>query len=315
MKQIRQKMQQVVQSMTFRQAVQAALAVGLSIYFGSLVSGRRWYWAAIAAFIVGIGVGSRGESLTKGLQRVGGTVLGLVVGIFLASAVVGDNFLSIGLTLFCIFMAFYAFQQAYGLMIFWITLMLALLYGMLGMFQPSLLVLRLEETAIGAAISIVVTMFVLPTPSRDALRGAAKGFLTSLSDLVKQAANETREKRLAAARDVQSKAQALRSAIGPLKRGWAPLSPPTHLRAAHVGMYCAFVARELAHRGGTSEAERSTLLAEIEKMTARLDESGDHGEKPEHQDGAGAGAMEHAGTVPRALWDALCRFEQALQDV
>ena len=79
------------QNPVLRQAVQVTLSVGLSIELGTLISAQRWYWAAIAAFIVGLGVGSRGEALTKALQRVGGTIAGLVVGIFLARAVSGQR--------------------------------------------------------------------------------------------------------------------------------------------------------------------------------------------------------------------------------
>lgn len=255
-----------------------------------------------------------------------------MVGIFLAAAVAGHTFLALGFILLCVFMAFYAFQQAYGLMIFWITLIIALLYGLLGSFQPSLLVLRLEETAIGSAIGIAVTMFVLPIRSRDTFRGAVKEFLKSLSNVVKQASSEAREERLGATQEVQSKAQTLRNSIGPLKRGWAQFSSPSQRRAAHVAMYCAFLSRQLAHQGGVSEAETSAIVEQIDKLNAELD---DHGPQPEdasrdrdrHRDiseedaskqgvsGPQREALEQAGPVPRALRDALSRFGEALQDV
>ncbi len=44
----------------------------------------------------------------------------------------------------------------YSLMTFWITTMLALLYGLLGEFSLGVLMLRIEETAIGAVIGIAV---------------------------------------------------------------------------------------------------------------------------------------------------------------
>jgi uncharacterized membrane protein YccC len=69
-------------------------------------------------------------------------------------------------------------------MTFWITTMLALLYGLLGQFSFGVLMLRLEETAIGAVIGVTVAILVLPTHTRTAIRDDTKAFLTSLSDLI-----------------------------------------------------------------------------------------------------------------------------------
>lgn len=261
----------ILQSPPVRQAIQGALAIGLSIVFGTMLSGRRWYWAAISAFIVAIGVGSRNEALTKALQRVGGTLIGIAIGIGLAMAVAGHAVLAWFLIMGCVFGAFYAFQQAYGVMVFFITLMVALLYGMLGMFKPELLILRLEETAIGGVIGAVVTAFVLPIHDDQALRTAALDFLEALSSLIDRTAEAPEQQRVEAVRDLQSKAQALRNAIGPLKRGWAVLSPPRHRLAAHTAMYCAYLARELAQEGGVGKAERDAVQAEIDILRAWLD--------------------------------------------
>jgi len=72
----------------------------------------------------------------------------------------------------------------YSLMTFWITTMLALLYGLLGEFSFGVLMLRIEETAIGAVIGATVAIVVLPTHTRTAIRGDTRAFLTSLSALI-----------------------------------------------------------------------------------------------------------------------------------
>ena len=69
-----------------RQAIQVAVAASLAIVTGELVSPSRWYWAVIAAFVVFAGTKSWGETLTKGWQRVFGTVLGVPSGVLVASA-------------------------------------------------------------------------------------------------------------------------------------------------------------------------------------------------------------------------------------
>ena len=40
-----------------RQTVQLAVGAGLAIIVGTMLTQQRWYWALIAAFIVGIGAG------------------------------------------------------------------------------------------------------------------------------------------------------------------------------------------------------------------------------------------------------------------
>ncbi len=84
----------------------------------------------------------------------------------------------------CLFCAFYFMTVTYSLMTFWITTMLALLYGLLGQFSFGVLVLRIEETAIGAVIGAAVAILVLPTNARTAIRDDTRAFLTSLSALI-----------------------------------------------------------------------------------------------------------------------------------
>jgi hypothetical protein len=70
-----------------RAAVQVGIAVGASIALGDLLSGRRFYWAVIAAFITFMGVNNSGEQARKGLYRIAGTVVGIGIGSLLATAV------------------------------------------------------------------------------------------------------------------------------------------------------------------------------------------------------------------------------------
>ncbi len=104
----------------------------------------------IAAFVVFAGTNSWGETLTKGWQRLLGTVLGVPCGVLVATVVAGDKVFSVVMIFACLFFAVYFMQVTYSLMTFWITTMLALLYGLLGKFTFGVLMLRIEETAIGA---------------------------------------------------------------------------------------------------------------------------------------------------------------------
>ena len=62
---------------TTRQAIQVTVAASLAIVIGELVSPARWFWAVIAAFVIFAGTNSWGETLTKGWQRLLGTMLGV----------------------------------------------------------------------------------------------------------------------------------------------------------------------------------------------------------------------------------------------
>lgn len=173
---------------TTRQAIQVSVAASLAIVTGELVSPLRWYWAVIAAFVIFAGTNSWGETLTKGWQRLLGTVLGVPCGMLVATLVSGNAVVSLVLIFVCLFCAFYFMTVTYSLMIFWITTMLALLYGLLGEFSFDVLLLRIEETAIGAVIGVGVAILVLPTDTRTAIRDDARAFLTTLSALIETSA-------------------------------------------------------------------------------------------------------------------------------
>jgi hypothetical protein len=170
--------------LTTRQAIQAGVAAGLAIVAGEAISTQRFYWAVIAAFVAFAGTATSGETLQKGANRIVGTVLGLIGAVGLADLVEGNKGLAIAAILVCIFLAFFLQQLSYGLMVFFITVMLGQLYTLLGTYSDELLLVRLAETVAGAAIGILVSLLVLPTHSRATLRVARQAFLTSLGELL-----------------------------------------------------------------------------------------------------------------------------------
>lgn len=169
---------------TTRQAIQVAVAASLAILTGELVSPARWYWAVIAAFVIFAGTNSWGETLTKGWQRLLGTMLGVPCGVLVATLFAGNTAASLIAIFVCLFGAFYFMTVTYSLMTFWITTTLALLYGLLGQFSFGVLMLRIEETAIGAVIGVAVAILVLPTHTRTTIRTDTRAFLTALSALI-----------------------------------------------------------------------------------------------------------------------------------
>lgn len=240
---------------TARQAVQVGVASALAIVVGELLSPSRWFWAVIAAFVVFTGTSTRGEILSKGWQRVLGTLAGVAAGVVVAAVVGGEVLPSLALIVVCLFLGFYLMPIGYGLMIFFVTTMLALLYGLLGSFSIGLLVLRLEETAAGAAIGVAVAYLVLPASTRTAARAGARHFLAELDTLLERVTAEV----TGAADDVAAPAEsrALRTAFDgfratarPLTHGLAGLPNRSGSRHA-VGVLgaCEHHARSLARTG------------------------------------------------------------------
>jgi uncharacterized membrane protein YgaE (UPF0421/DUF939 family) len=167
-----------------RQAIQVAVAAALAIVVGEAISPSHWYWAVIAAFVIFVGTNSWAETLNKGWQRLLGTVLGVPSGVLVATLVSGNTIASLVMIFVCLFCAFYFMKVTYSLMTFWISTMLALMYGLLGEFTFGLLLLRIEETAVGAVIGIAAAVLVLPINTRAKIRGDAHTFFLTLSDLV-----------------------------------------------------------------------------------------------------------------------------------
>jgi uncharacterized membrane protein YccC len=138
----------------------------------------------IAAFVIFAGTNSWGETLTKGWQRLLGTLLGVPCGVLVATLFTGNKTASLVAIFVCLFCAFYFMTVTYSLMTFWITTTLALLYGLLGQFSFGVLMLRIEETAIGAVIGVAVAILVLPTNTRTTIQNDTRTFLTTLSELI-----------------------------------------------------------------------------------------------------------------------------------
>ncbi|GAB3033764.1 membrane protein [Mycobacterium bourgelatii] len=240
---------------TTRQAIQASVAGSLAIVLGDRISPERWYWAVIAAFLVFAGTTTWAESLTKGWQRLLGTVLGVPCGMAVATLVAGNSTASLVMIFVCLFCAFYFMQVAQSLMAFWITTVLALLYGLLGQFSVEVLVLRIEETAVGAAIGVAVAILLLPTTLSTTIRKDTREFLSSLSLVIEtsiarmfgqQGANSPTEE----ARELDRKLQQFRITAKPLLAGVTGLAGRHNIQhSLRLFTICDRYGRNLARNG------------------------------------------------------------------
>ncbi len=170
--------------LTTRQAIQVAVAGTLAILAGREVSTVRYYWAVLAAFIAFAGTTTRSETTIKAVNRVLGTLVGLGAGIVFAHLTAGHTMWVLVVIVASMSCGFYLVNVSYGSMIFFVTIMVAQLYSVLHEFSAGLLVLRLEETSVGAAIGIAVALVVLPTSTRDTVTTARGRYLAALAEVL-----------------------------------------------------------------------------------------------------------------------------------
>jgi fusaric acid resistance family protein len=233
-----------------RQALQAGVAVALSIVVGELVSPTRWYWATVAAFVVFAGTNSRGDVLSRGWQRVLGTVGGVAAGMALAVVLGGRSIPTVAALVGCLFLALYLVRISQALMAFWITAVLALMYGLIGQFSLETLTLRIEETAVGAAMGMLAAFLVLPRRTHDAY-DEAHDDLVSTTDAVLAAATDQFLGRVPSgapielARDMDDALGTLRDRSAPLTGRWRRASDD-YRDALHVLAGIDHYARALA---------------------------------------------------------------------
>nr|WP_234376815.1 FUSC family protein [Streptomyces sp. TP-A0356] len=236
---------------TTRAAVQVAVGSALAIVGGELLSGQRWYWAVLTCWIVFINTASTGEILVKGYRRLLGTVLG-VVGLGLAGLVGHHTWTAFALVLVCIFAMFYTAPLSHTLMSFFVTAMLGLLYTLLNRYSPAVLVLRIEETALGAVCGIVAAALVLPVNTDRRTNELLGTVLARLADVTDAAVDQLSG---GPAADLLDKARDLDQALADLHDSTQPLTHPIMpLRARRdTARYvvatletCAYHARSLA---------------------------------------------------------------------
>jgi uncharacterized membrane protein YccC len=208
-----------------RAAIQVGLAVGAAIALGDLLSGRRFYWAVTAAFTTFAGANNSGEQVRKAVYRVIGTVIGVGIGSLLVTVVGRHTTWALAVILLSLFLGLYLTRISYAFLAVAITIVVAQLYVQLNEFSNSLLLVRLEETGLGAAVAIVVVVLVLPLRTRRVLEVATRDHVQALGRLVDYASGyllgerDDLESRLRTdARDVDASYQVVSATAKPLRR-------------------------------------------------------------------------------------------------
>lgn len=241
-----------LQRPTTRAAFQVSVGSTLAIIGGEFLSTQRWYWAVLTCWVVFLNTASTGEILVKGYRRLLGTVLGVVAGVALAGLVGNHTWVAFALVLVFIFAMFFTAPLSYALMSFFVTAMLGLLYTLLNTYSLSVLWLRIEETALGAACGIIAAVLILPVNTDRRTDELLNTVLTRLADVISASVEQLSG---GPAADLLDKARDLDTALDDLRASTQPLTHPiTPLRGRRrtvrylVALLetCAYHARSLA---------------------------------------------------------------------
>lgn len=170
--------------LAWRPALRASCAAVMAAAVGYPLSPEHWYWAIISVFVISLGTTSVGDTLQKGTLRIVGTACGALAGLCVAAFVPAHPALVlVGMTI-CLVGWSYHVLYNYAVGIFFLTLLIGLVYGVLGDDLPAIVGLRLIETAIGAAATFITALWIVPLPTSQHVRARALTLMARLLDVI-----------------------------------------------------------------------------------------------------------------------------------
>ncbi len=255
-----------------RSALQITLAAAIAMTLGLALSRERWFWAVLASFLVFTNTNSRGDTAIKALQRSIGTLLGIAFGLVLATLLTHHLAIALLVSVACVFLAFYFLQISYATMTFFISIVLCLVYGMMGVLTFDLLKLRLEETVIGAFAGTLVAFLVLPARTRGALDTAVAKWFEALKELLSAVSDKKSQPELIAiSQKVDACYRDITLAARPLGSTWSIVTRPGQIRQTlAIFLSVTYWSRILA-RNHTVDAVDDDLKRRIAADISMLD--------------------------------------------
>jgi len=268
----------------WRSAVQAGVAGALAIVAGLAVAPERWYWAAMSAFVVLVNTPTRGATLRKGVERVLGTALGAAAGLSIAAVLSNRTGLELMAILPLVFTAFWTVQISYAAMVTVFTILVAIMYDMMGRLTVAAMAHRLFDTIVGASIGVAIAHVIVPARNRVVVDVAFRNYLDAMRGL-HGALEEAAQYPARADAAILGAARALDQSLGALRRTLRPLawSLPGYRRALRRQLSLAVAARFWMHRAAArvlfhgaapaGDAEEMTALRRADELLAELAEA------------------------------------------
>lgn len=255
-----------------RAALQITIASAIAMAFGLALSRERWFWSVVTAFLVFTNTKSRGDTAVRAVQRSIGTLLGVVIGLGVATLLTGHMVPTVVLSSLTVFLAFYFLQVSYAVMSFFVTITLCLIYGLIGQLTIDLLILRLGETLIGALAGTFAAFVVLPRSTRAVLDAALARWFEVLRQLLEAARNERgRFEMIELSRRLDAAYKDLTLAAKPLGASWGIVTRPGQIRQTlAVFLASTYWARVFASGSATGSSD-AAVNAAIEETLRTLD--------------------------------------------
>jgi uncharacterized membrane protein YccC len=231
---------------------------------GLALSRERWFWAVLASFLVFTNTNSRGDTAMKALQRSMGTLFGIAIGLVLATLLGHQMAAALAVTGLAIFLGFYFLQTSYAMMTFFVSIALCLVYGMIGSLTVDLLLLRIEETALGAAVGTLVAFVVFPARTRGALDVAVGKWFAALDELLAAASDgEQKNTLIGLSQKLDASYRDLTTTARPLGSSWSLVTRPGHIRQTlAIFLAATYWARIMAkyHDPSVRDADAQQLI-------------------------------------------------------
>jgi uncharacterized membrane protein YccC len=265
----------------FHAPIQVTLACAVALELGFLVSPTRWSWAVLSAFIVFANTKSRADAAVRALERSAGTLAGLAGGVLVATLLRESVIAAaIGIVIaFALSIYFQAVSASLNLLLS--TIALVLLYGMMGMFTPNILALRLGETVVGSVAAVLAAFAIFPSHASVVLGDALRDYLGALDTFVlavrKRARSEDAGNLIALAHVLDHRYASLATSARPVGGPWEMVTRFGNVRGKLLLLtgctqWARTLARSLAHAKLEPDAVAriDVLVDQITERTSKL---------------------------------------------
>ena len=258
-----------------RAAVQITIASGIAMVFGLLLSRDRWFWAVLTAFLVFNNTRSRGDAALRAIQRSVGTLAGVAIGLAVATLLSGHMAATVALAAVCVFLAFYFLQVSYALLSFFVTLVLCLVYGLIGQLTFEVLLLRLEETVIGSIAGMFVAFVIFPSSTRSTVELALARWYDALGQLLDAVdGGESRYRLIELSNRLDEAYRDLTVAARPLGSAWSLVTRPGPIRQTLAvflasSYWARILARDFANLENRDDPEIRRAIDDARRALAK----------------------------------------------
>ena len=304
-------------SFWFRYALRFSVAAGAGLAVGRSLGLDKGYWVLITIAVVV--KPQLSLSITSTLHRVGGTLLGALLGIVLVIALPNAWGLIAALFVLAV-IGISLIRVNYGLAVVFITPLVLVLLNVAAPGHWQVADIRVVNTLLGAAIGLLATTAILPGSERSLVIGHSRVALTRSAGYLRAIGHRSGPERLAARRSARAAADDLlavvdRAAAEPMPPGRPYLEAANRTAAAIAGLWveettlALSVPAELMTPGLRRQIDAAA--AHVEHMTRVLAGS----DPPEPGDAdrslAGTAGRTTSDPLPGALAEAIESVEAA----